>query len=1537
MAKRFFLFAPALVLALCLSVSTNAQTPKNVILQQSNGPESVACPPGMQNDAGTVQAIVPMGANSNDIDLDTAFLCFCDTVLIDHVGDMDLSGDPVPATPPGVGYGFYDCPPTISGPDIDTISTDPCITNNPPPAGPLWIAPSPLAGDLLFWNKGFLQDSFNNGNPILLWFAPITYDALDLVSFNPQYEGNPAGPCVNVSTDQAFAVVYLNQIEVVNLDVMAGGSNCVFTFNLEGGYPEFAPSAFNTYDIEVTKKDDPSVEGWRKVLPSLANGYSAEVNVPLAGIYTVKVTDGKSCPLEFDVDMSACDEVTMDISEEVGFPGDTVCVSFVAQDFIDILSFQFQVFFDTSVLEFIPTVFNIHPNLGLNTIGVGPAAPNDDAVISVNYLDLTFTPVTVPDGDTLFQFCFILKGNVGDVGDIVFDYTEFPIPIEVRKDGPNLQGIPKGLNGLPGSITIIDTVSITLESKNISCGEVPPNPPVNDGQITLTVHTGTEPYSVFWQQDNNPVQGPDTIFNKGDSLVYSNLGPGTYYFTVISSGTIPDTLIDSVVITEPGALGVGPDIANGFQNPQCFGDSTGAFPITVNGGTAPFSYLWNTGDTIEDLFNLPAGFYDVTVTDDNGCTAVAGLTLANPNPLVLSVNSMDATCSGTMDGQATAVPNGGTIAGDYMYEWSTTPVQNIANITNLDIGKYYITVTDDNGCTVTDSADISAATILLANALTTDVKCFGGSDGNIFTNPSAIGVNNGGYTFTWLPAGTAGVNDNNATGLQAGTYQVIITDIAGCSIDSTYTLIQPDSLVITLDNKTDETCITGNDGTITVTASGGTLQPGGDYEYDWNSGQMTNAITNLSAGIYTVTVTDDNECKDSLTVTISAPIPPVIDSFQVMDVLCATSTDGQATVFATQGAAPITGYAWSSNDMMQTATGLAPGTYTVTVTADDGCTAVDSATVGSPPPLSIIDTIIDDPICIGDCNGNLSFQVGGGTPPYSFMWSNGGTTNPIVGLCAGTYTATITDANDCQIIVSATLTDPPPVTIDFSNLTPTSCVDLCDGSATATASGGGAGTGIYSYTWSSGESDPLVATSTAVQLCPGINTVTAADADGCQTTDTVIIDSPDSILLDEGSPAFEVIHVTCNGGNDGSATVAAMGGTPPYTYFWPTQNVNGPTVTNLFPGTYPVQITDASGCMFTGSVTITEPDPFTLELDTLASSFSVTCPDDQDAIITVVPVGGNPGAINYNWSGNVANTNQAVSLPPGTYSVTATDSKGCTAALQHTISEPPPLIVEIPTPVPPLCNGGNSFFSIDTAFGGNGGPFTYLVDNFSELPIDQPRNVLAGGVNHLITIIDALGCRLDTMILFPEPPPVLVDLGPDVEIELGEFLELSAIPTLSLLPIDSVLWTPPDVQCVDTFGGLCFDVIVSPGETTTYTVTVIDTNGCIGTDEITVTIDKNRNIYIPNVFSPNGDGRNDFFRVFAGAGVENIKSMQVYDRWGELIYQANNFLPGLNTNVVWDGSFKGKKMNPAVFVYLIDVEFIDGLNLLYRGTVTLVR
>lgn len=535
----------------------------------------------------------------------------------------------------------------------------------------------------------------------------------------------------------------------------------------------------------------------------------------------------------------------------------------------------------------------------------------------------------------------------------------------------------------------------------------------------------------------------------------------------------------------------------------------------------------------------------------------------------------------------------------------------------------------------------------------TDVSCFGNADGQATVTASGGAAP---YTYLWDDPGAQ--TTPTATGLLAGTYMVIVTDTNGCDTAISITINEPALLTATVSSN-DVDCNGDSTGSATVTPSGGTSP----YTYLWNdpSAQTTATATNLMAGTWMVTVTDTNGCDTVISVTISEPGAMTVTTNVLSDVTCFGLGNGQAEAVPTGGAGGYT-YLWSDPNTQSTAiaSGLSGGTYTVTVTDLNGCTALQSVTIAEPAELVASATETTQVLCNGGSTGQATAGQTGGTTPFTYLWSdpNGQSSMVLTGVPAGTYTVTVTDANFCTSTASVTVTEPNALTGSVTIDNNVSCNGGSDASVTANPSGG---TGPYAYQWN----DPSNQTNqTAINLAAGTYVVTITDANGCTATvQNVLIIEPQQ-LAGVGSST----SVTCNGGSDGSATVTPSNGTFPYTYLWDDPNTQtDQTATDLEAGTYQVQITDANGCTAIVNVTVDEPSELVV---TVANVLDVSCNGGVDGEASASASGGT-GPYTYIWTPTGQTGTTADSLVAGQYVVETTDANGCVATDTIVISQPP--------------------------------------------------------------------------------------------------------------------------------------------------------------------------------------------------------------------------------------------------------------------------
>ncbi len=595
-------------------------------------------------------------------------------------------------------------------------------------------------------------------------------------------------------------------------------------------------------------------------------------------------------------------------------------------------------------------------------------------------------------------------------------------------------------------------LTINTTSSNASCGGF------NGSASVTSVSGGINPYTYTWSNGAT-----------GNSA--TGLSAGTYTVTVKDNSCVQ--MVKTVTV-QVGTSSGGTASITANTNVTCNGGNNGTATATMTGGTGTLTYSWNpTGQVTSNATGLSAGTYTVTVTDANGCSSTATVSITQPTAITAStINIVNATCS-TL-GTATASGTGGT--GSYTYSWSIG-TQTGQTATGLTAGTYTVKITDANGCTKTASATITGTpgpTASISNSV--NATC---ANGGSATASGAGGF--GSYTYSW---NTSGQTTQTATGLAAGTYTVTITDANGCTSTATVAITLPSGVTASISNKVSATCV--NLGTATASGTGGT----GSYTYSWSSGaQTTQTATGLGAGTYTVTITDGNGCTSTATVAIT--VPSAINASISNSINSTCTTLGSATASGSNGTGSYT-YSWSSGaQTTQTATGLAVGTYTVLVTDANGCTATATVAInGTSNPTANAGAV--NVLCNGGNTGTAGVTAAGGFGTYTYSWNNTQNTQVATGLTAGTYTVLVSDANGCTATATVTVTEPTALTVNVTG--GTSCSGALNGIVSAT---GGGGTPNYNYAWSNGQN-----TQSATGLSPGTYTVTVTDANGCTATTT---------------------------------------------------------------------------------------------------------------------------------------------------------------------------------------------------------------------------------------------------------------------------------------------------------------------------------------------------------------------------------------------------------------------------------------------------
>jgi gliding motility-associated-like protein len=987
---------------------------------------------------------------------------------------------------------------------------------------------------------------------------------------------------------------------------------------------------------------------------------------------------------------------------------------------------------------------------------------------------------------------------------------------------------------------------------------------------------GTGPYTYAWAPTG------------GTGITGTALIAGPYTVTVTDANGCTTTA--TTTITEPPVL----TATAAFSPVLCFGDATGSATCTPVGGVGPYAYAWTpAGGNGPVAPNLTAQSYTCTVTDQNGCTTTASVTVTEPPVLAVTASSSPVLCFGGATGSASSTPTGGT--GAYTYNW-TPSGGNAQNAANLTAGPYTIIVTDANGCTASAVTTVTEPTQLTATTSFTQSTC-GQANGS-----AAVAASGGSpvYTYSWSPVG--GTNAT-ATSLLAQAYTCLITDNNGCSITASVTVPNAGSPTVTIVATDSVSCFGGADGFAAVQTSGGTTP----YTYLWSNGDADTLAGNLAAGSYTVTVTDANGCSDTAAVIIGEP-PLLTITATATDVLCFGGATGTAASTAAGGTGAYA-YNWTpSGGTADSATGLTAQVYTVTVTDANGCTASAIATVSEPPLLTLTATFT--PVtCNGGSDGTVSATAGGGLGTYTYDWQPGSLTNSTESnLPQGVYTCTVTDQNGCTATASTTITEPTAVVLT------TSAVDAhcnqSDGSVSSNATGG---TGTITYQWTNAGGP---ATFDWNNIPAATYTVVATDQNGCTDTATQVVQNLNGVNATLSSST----NLTCFNAGNGAIDVDATGGTGPYTYAWnPNAAVTTDTASGLSAGQYTITVTDASGCTSTVNVLLTEPSMLTIQ-----ANANPTAVCEGTSVQLSCNAGGGTPAYQYGWLPGPlgGQTHTVTPLLTTTYTAVVTDNNGCTASSTVTVTVNP-----MPAPVfqadvtqgcAPVCV---NFSDLTTLASGTITGWSWdFGDNTTSTQQNPPQHCYAtpGVYTVVLTVTTNAGCTqtitmANYITVFANPvanfgasPQPTTMINPTIQ-----FTDSSILAASWMWSFGDVLGSSSTVQHPS----------FTYSEPTCYLVQldVTSADGCTAVDTQTVCIGPDVSIYVPNTFTPDGNGQNDIFNAVTTGMDPNTFELWIFDRWGNMIYYTDDINEG------WDGRVQGAAEICQIDTYVWKIKCDDML------------
>ena len=908
-------------------------------------------------------------------------------------------------------------------------------------------------------------------------------------------------------------------------------------------------------------------------------------------------------------------------------------------------------------------------------------------------------------------------------------------------------------------------------------------------------------------------------------------------------------------------------------------DETAVVVANAVGGTGELTYTWATtgvSSVVSQQITAPAGTYQLTVSDVNGCSVTTELVIENPEPISVSTVTITPQYCTSM-GEVNLSVGGGT--GALSYSWNggaSNAVSGNAIISQFAAGDYTLVVTDANGCSATREVTIGVGAAMSISTEAFAVRCNGDANGRL-----VLSMENGTapYSILW---NSETITENNTihqfVNLNSGSYSVTVTDANGC-IGSTAVFIgTPEPLVASAE--VGQVQCHGDVAVVEVSATGGSPQ----YQ---NVG-----VYNLSAGEYNYIVTDANGCQSPVHVSVAEP-SAISVSTVATDAPC-YGQNGSAMLEISGGVSPYN-VVWQDNSTGAVNTQVPVNTVFGYVVSDaNGCLYNGTVRVGEPEPI-LLSLSADVVSCFGLSDGTVSVvSLSGGTLPYEYRWSNGSASPMLTGVGAGRYTLTVTDASGCSESATAIVSQPDEFLVGVIS-TNVEC-GVSDGSLLASARGGN---GSYSYVWSNGMTGEHL-----THVFAGEYSLTATDAKGCWVTASARVDVVGMLTasIEELSP------VSCFGMSDASLVAVSEQAQPPVVYQWST----GQMASELYGigmGQYMLTVTDAWGCVGMANHLVVSPTAITMTSQVTDSK----CYNSSDGAITVW-VDGGMQPYTFAWSNG--STDQNVSgLTTGVYNLLVTDSAGC--MLQQEFHVNAPQRIAISADVKNVSCHGNRDGRISINAVGGVEPYEYgFVFGSSVVHGISVYDRLHSGV-YQVSVEDANGCGESLSVSVMQPEKLDVDVivtAPSCK----DFNDGSIL-------ISTVGGTEPYRF---EMGGYSSDSSLYAGlRAGVYNVYVTDANGCMTNySDIMVPESKIDCIHIPNVITPNGDGVNDEWII------ENIEMfpeahIYVYNRWGQLLYHERG------NGERWDGRYRGHFVPAGVYMYIIKLESIEES---YTGTVSVL-
>ena len=839
----------------------------------------------------------------------------------------------------------------------------------------------------------------------------------------------------------------------------------------------------------------------------------------------------------------------------------------------------------------------------------------------------------------------------------------------------------------------------------------------DNGEIILNGEGGTPNYQ--YSIDGGSYQS---------SATFSNLSTGSYDFNIKDANDCITSL--TAAITAPPEINVQFSQVN---HVDCFGESTGSVTLQISGGAGDFSTIMNgntvTGNTVV-FQDLAAGTYPILIEDGNNCTEIEAVTInENSEVLLFLNNSQNITCNGNSDGSISVNVVGGTGGYNYLINGVTNGSNNLFQ--NLSAGQYVITTIDGLGCEDEITVDISEPPSIFVQLISqTNESCTGANNGSV-TVEATGGVGNFQYNLNGI---------NNSTGiftnLSAGTFNVIILDGNSCVASQSFTIGSADPIAAQISSQTDVDCFGNSTGSVQINASGGTS----NYTFELGTQSNTTGLfENLTAGNYTILITDGNNCTSSIPTVISQPneISPSIASSQ--NVICFGENNGNVQVQANGGTGNLNFTLGNETNSTGFFENLTVGNYNIEITDANNCQSSLAVEISQPDVITSSISASQNVNCFGENNGSVQVQANGGTGNLNFTLGNEiNSTGLFENLSAGNYNIEITDENNCQSTIAANISQPDVITSSISASQNVNCFGENNGSVQVQANGG---TGNLNFTLG----NEINSTGLFENLAAGNYNIAITDANNCQSTIAANISQPDVIT----SSISASQNVNCFGENNGSVQVQASGGIGSLNFTLGNETNSTGFFENLTAGNYNIEITDENNCQSTIATNISQPDVIT---SSISVSQNVNCFGENNGSFQVQASGGT-GNLNFTLGNEINTTGLFENLPAGNYNIAITDENNCSSSASIEITEPTELSISTTAVNLASCNGQEGSIQVDA----QGGTLLYQFSNGNTTNSNGLFENLASGI-YMISVTDANNCMASIEVDIIEPNALNVEI-----------------------------------------------------------------------------------------------------------------------------------------------------------------------------------